>query len=339
MVRIAVDAMGGDYAPEAIVRGTLQAAARHPDVSFVLVGPEETVTPLLTGAPANVSVHHASQWIRMDERPVQAVRQKPDASINVACHLAAQGAVDAVLTMGHTGAAFAAARFIFDLIPGVERPAVPVPYLAIHPRMVLIDVGANADVRPQHLLQFAIMGSVYAQRVFGIENPRVGLLTLGTEPRKGPLEVQDAYDLLERSGLNFVGCIEGLDVAYGRVDVVVHSGFVGNIVLKLTEGLIDVLLTQAAERAAAVAGEHAAAVREAIARLQAENAYSHIGAAPLLGVNGLIYIGHGRSREEAVVGAVNTVLQGVRSRLLDHLREAFKTLAVQHGSPRGGSTR
>lgn len=329
MVRIAVDAMGGDYAPTAIVRGALLAAEQHPDVSFVLVGPEDTLARLLTDAPANVRVHHASQWVRMDERPVQAVRQKPDATINVACRLAAQGAVDAVLTMGHTGAAFAAARFIFDLIPGVDRPAVPVPYLAIHPRMVLIDVGANADVRPHHLLQFAIMGSVYAERVFGIPNPRVGLLTLGTEPRKGPLEVQDAYDLLEQSGLNFVGCIEGLDVAHGRVDVVVHSGFVGNIVLKLTEGLVDVLLARAAERAAAVAGEHADAVREAIAKLQAENAYSRIGAAPLLGVNGLIYIGHGRSREEAVIGAVNSVVQGVRARLLDHLREALRPLAVQ----------
>jgi len=326
MVRIAIDAMGGDFAPEAIVTGALKAAQEHPKAHFILVGSRNHVFPLLPSSlPPNVQVHHTPRWIRMDERPVQAVRAKPDASINVACRLVANGEADAVLTMGHTGAAFAAARFIFGLLPGVERPAVLVPYLAIHPRMVLIDIGANADVRPYHLLQFAVMGTVYAERVLGIPRPRVGLLTLGTEPRKGPLEVQDAYDLLEQSDLNFAGCIEGLDVAYGRVDVVVHSGFVGNIVLKLTEGLVDVLLTRAADRAAAAAGEAASRVRQAIAELKAENDYAHIGAALLLGVNGLIYIGHGRSRENAVQGAVRTLLQGVRGNLLDHLRQALVT--------------
>ena len=324
MVRLAVDAMGGDYAPDVVVKGALRAAQALPDVTLILVGAEEHLRPLLPASlPANVVLHPARTWVRMDDPPVQTVRSRPDASINVACRLVADGQADAVVTVGHTGAAFAAARFTFGMMPGVERPAVIVPYLALHPRMVLIDVGANADVRPRHLLQFAIMGAVYAERVMGIARPRVGLLTLGTEPRKGPLEVQDAYDLLERSSLNFVGCIEGLDVAYGRVDVVVHSGFVGNIVLKLTEGLVDVLLTRAAERAAAVAGPAAEAVRAAIEALRKENDYARIGAAPLLGVNGLIYIGHGRSREDAVEAAIRTALQGVQSRLLDHLREAL----------------
>ncbi len=325
MIRVAIDVMGGDFAPEAIVAGALMSAREHPDVYFILVGSRDRVTPLLPSAvPPNVYLHHAGQWVRMDERPVQAVRTKTDASINVACRLVASGEADAVLTMGHTGAAFAAARFIFGLLPGVERPAALVPYLAIHPRMVLIDIGANADVRPHHLLQFAVMGAVYAEHVLGIHRPRVGLLTLGTEPRKGPLEVQDAYDLLARSDLNFVGCIEGLDVAYGRVDVVVQSGFVGNIVLKLTEGLVDVLFARAAERASAAAGDRALQVREAILQLQAENDYARIGAAPLLGVDGLMYIGHGRSRENAVQGAVNTLLQGVRGNLLAHLRNALQ---------------
>lgn len=330
MTRIAVDGMGGDHAPEEIVAGVLAAARQFPDTELLLVGPEERLASLLgPAAPANVRIHHTSTWIGMEERPVQAVRGKPDASINVACRLVKEGEADAVVTMGHTGAAFVAARFTFDLIPGVERPAVPVPYFALHPHMVLIDVGANADVRPHHLLQFAQMGAAYAERVLGIANPRVGLLTLGTEPRKGPLEIQDAYDLLEASGLNFVGCIEGLDVAHGRVNVVVHSGFVGNIVLKLTEGLIDELLTRAAARAAAVAGEHAEAVRAAIHSLQAENSYTRIGAGPLLGVNGLIFIGHGRSRRDAVVAAVAQARQAVNARLLDSIRDVGRAAARQ----------
>ena len=318
-VRIAVDAMGGDYAPEEIVRGTLQAANALPDARLILVGPEEMLD---VGAqpPANVHVHPTSEWVRMDEKPVQAVRTKRNASINVACRLVRDGQADVVVTMGHTGAAFVAARFAFGMLPTIERPAVPVPYLALHPHMVLIDVGANTDVRPQHLLQFAWMGVAYAEAVFGIERPRVGLLTVGTEPRKGALVIQDAYDLLEASPLNFVGSIEGLDVAHGRVDVVVHGGYVGNVVLKLTEGLVDVLLERAAERAAQAAGDAADAVRQAIRALQEENSYARIGAAPLLGVNGLIFIGHGRSRAEAVAAGIEHAYRAVKAGLMAHLR-------------------
>ena len=324
MARIAVDAMGGDHAPEAIVAGAVSAARTFTDTTIILVGARERVLPLLPAPlPDNIHLHHAPAWVDMADRPVQAVRTRPDASINVACRLVKEGRADAVVTMGHTGAGFVAARFIFGLIPGIDRPAVLVPYFALHPRMVLIDVGANADVRPYHLLQFAYMGAVYSEHVLGVSNPRVGLLTLGTEPRKGPLEVQDAYDLLEASHLNFVGCIEGLDVAHGRVDVVVHSGFVGNIVLKVTEGLIEELLARAEERAAAVAGERATAVRRAIRELREENSYARIGAGLLLGVNGLMFIGHGRSREDAVVAGVDFARRAVRAHLLERIRAAI----------------
>ncbi len=324
MTRIVVDAMGGDHAPHAIVTGAVAAARAYADTTIILVGAREHVEPLLPSPlPDNLRLHHAATWVDMADKPVQAVRTRPDASINVACRLVKEGEADAVVTMGHTGAGFVAARFIFGLMPGIDRPAVLVPYFALHPRMVLIDVGANADVRPRHLLQFAHMGAVYAERVLGISNPRVGLLTLGTEPRKGPLEIQDAYDLLEASDLNFVGCIEGLDVAHGRVDVVVHSGFVGNIVLKVTEGLIDELLARAEARAVAVAGDHANAVREAIRALREENSYARIGAGPLLGVNGLIFIGHGRSREEAVQAGVGFARRAVQANLLAHMRAAI----------------
>ncbi len=317
-IRIAIDAMGGDHAPEEIVQGTLLASRNLPDAVLTLVGPEDMLRR--TEFPENVWVHHTPEWIRMDEKPVHAVRTKRDASINVACRLVRNGDADVVVTMGHTGAAFIAARFAFGMLPHIERPAVPVPYLALHPRMVLIDVGANTDVRPQHLLQFAWMGVAYAESVFGVERPRVGLLTVGTEPRKGALVVQDAYELLEASPLNFVGSIEGLDVAHGRVDVVVHGGYVGNVVLKLTEGLVDVLLERAAERATRVAGASAEAVREAIRALQEENSYARIGAAPLLGVNGLIFIGHGRSRRDAVAAGIAHAYRAVQAGLMDHLR-------------------
>ncbi len=325
MIRLVLDAMGGDFAPAEIVAGALHVAPRLPDAQILLVGPQEAILPHVpTPLPQGIRIHHTPEWVRMDEKPVRAVRAKPDASINVACRLVRDGVGDAVVTMGHTGAAFVAARFVFGMLPGIERPAVPVPYFSLHPHMVIIDVGANADVRPQHLLDFAVMGTVYAQALFGIERPRVGLLTLGTEPRKGSLVIQDAYDLLEESDLNFVGSIEGLDVAHGRVDVVVHSGLLGNVVLKLSEGLIEELLNRAALRAAEAAGPYATAVREAIARLQHENDYSRIGAAPLLGVNGLIYIGHGRSRADAVASALSQAYEAVRHQLLPRLRDRFR---------------
>ena len=328
MVRIALDAMGGDHAPAEIVAGALAAARRFSDIQITLVGPRDHILPLLPDPlPTGLRLHHTTAWVDMNDRPVQAVRTRPDASINVACRLVKEGRADVVVTMGHTGAAFVAARFTFGLIPGIERPAVAVPYFALHPRMVLVDVGANADVRPRHLLQFAQMGAAYAEHVLGIPRPRVGLLTLGTEPRKGPLEVQDAYDLLEASDLNFVGCIEGLDVAHGRVDVVVHSGFVGNIVLKLTEGLVEELLTRAAERAAAVAGERADAVRAAIRDLQEQNSYARIGAGALLGVDGLMFIGHGRSRADAVVAGIATARRAVQA---DFLARVHAAVAAPH---------
>ncbi len=323
-VRIAVDAMGGDYAPQEIVRGARMAAQALPDATLILVGPEEMLD--VTDQPDNLRIHHTPEWIRMDEKPVHAVRAKRDASINVACGLVRDGLADVVVTMGHTGAAFIAARFAFGMLPHIERPAVPVPYLALHPHMVLIDVGANTDVRPQHLLQFAWMGVAYVESVFGVDRPRVGLLTVGTEPRKGSLVIQDAYDLLEASPLNFVGSIEGLDVAHGRVDVVVHGGYVGNVVLKLTEGLVDVLLERAAERASRVAGAAADAVRQAIRALQEENSYARIGAAPLLGVDGLIFIGHGRSRRDAVAAGIEHAYRAVQAGLMDHLRRRLSAL-------------
>ncbi len=327
-VRIAVDAMGGDYAPAEVVAGALRVVDALPDIEIVLVGPEQTIRSLGPRVwPARVRIVHTDSWIQMDEAPVQAVRKKRDASINVACRLVQKGEADVVLTMGHTGAAFIAARFAFGMLPGIERPAVPVPYFHLHPRMIIIDVGANTDVRPHHLLQFAHMGVAYSRALFGIENPRVGLLTVGTEPRKGALVVQQAYDLLAESGLHFVGSIEGLDVAHGRVDVVVHDGYVGNVVLKLTEGLIDELLHRAVERAAPVAGDAAEAVRSALKSLQEENSYRRIGAAPLLGVNGLIYIGHGRSRADAVFAGALQAYKGASHNVLGHLRDQLALIS------------
>ncbi len=329
-VRIAVDAMGGDYAPAEIVAGAAHVVEILPDVEVLLVGPEDILHAHMPPPwPARLHLVHSPEWVRMDEAPVQAVRKKRNASINVACGLVRAGHADVVLTMGHTGAAFIAARFAFGMLPGIERPAVPVPYFRLHPRMVIIDVGANTDVRPRHLLQFARLGAAYARALFGVSSPRVGLLTVGTEPRKGALVVQQAYDLLEASELHFVGSIEGLDVAHGRVDVVVHDGYVGNVVLKLTEGLIDEILGRAMERAAAVAGSAGEAVRAALENLREENSYQRIGAAPLLGVNGLIYIGHGRSRADAVVAGALQAYQGVTHNVMGHLRSYLSASASQ----------
>ncbi len=325
MITIALDVMGGDYAPAELVRGGIEAARIH-DVHTLLVGDPQAIEPIIQQhdlTMARVDVVPATQSLAMDEDPVQAVRSRPDASVTVANRLVRDGQADAAVTLGHTGAGLVSALFTLGRLPGIDRPAIGVPYLSIQPKTLLIDAGANVDVRPRHLLQFAAAGSAFMHAMHNIPRPTVGLLTNGTEDNKGGRVSRQAFDMLQQSKLNFIGNLEGLDLPRGTANVIVCDGLTGNIALKVSEGLAEVLLDRvaAALREALPANIAQETVLPLLRRLQTENSYAYIGAMPLLGVNGVSLIGHGRSRAQAVIGAIGQARLAVEN----HLVEALQT--------------
>ncbi len=236
-VRVAVDAMGGDHGPVEVVPGVLDYARAHPEDQFILVGDEATIRSIAGELPANTSIVHASQVIGMDEHPALALREKKDASILVATDLVKRGEADAVVTAGHTGAAMAAAVLRLGRLPGVDRPALAVQMVTDSGPFVLLDIGANPDSTPQNLAQYARMGAIFAERVLGVANPRVALLSIGEEKGKGDARIQAATELLDASGLRFEGNVEGKDLTKHMADVVVCDAVLGNVVIKFFEGL------------------------------------------------------------------------------------------------------
>lgn len=309
-MRIAVDVMGGDFAPCETVAGAVQAARELPNDVLVLVGARDVVAAELgrhATAGLNFEFAEAGGAIGMDESPASAVRAKPDASIVVATELVQRGDVDALATVGHTGAGMVAAVLILGRIPGLKRPSVGTPVLGLQPHTFFWDVGANVDCKPIHLLHFALMGSLYVERVQGIDNPTVALLTNGGEDSKGDSLTQAAFGLLRETELNFVGNVEALDVIGGRVNVVVCDGLAGNVLLKTIESLssliLDLVEAEIGPRLpAAVASD---VFTPALADLRRRTDYAEIGAVPLLGVQGNVVIGHGRSRAKAVTRAIH----------------------------------
>jgi len=288
MIHIAVDAMGGDHAPSAIVDGAV-AAARHLDVHLSLVGAPAAINQALDRHAdwrhLGLTILDAPDAIQMTDPPA-AVRRMPRASIRVAADLVARREADALFSAGHTGATVMAAHAAFGMIAGVDRPALAttIPTRA-HPA-VLLDAGANVECRPQHLLQFAIMGGVYARVALGAERPRIGLLSIGEEETKGNELTREAHRLLKAAPINFIGNVEGREIYSGVADVIVCDGFTGNVVLKTSEGLVEAL--------GSVLGEKLSGVFD----------YSEYGGAPLLGVAGLAIVGHGRSSSKAVRNAI-----------------------------------
>ncbi len=324
-LRLAIDAMGGDYAPAEIVAGAVAGARQH-GVAIRLVGEPDLIDAELARhdlSGVEWGILPASEVVHMADNPSLAVRQKPDASISVACRAVQGGEADAVVTMGHTGAAMVAALFIFGRIPGIARPAVIVPFLGIQERMALIDAGANTEVEPKNLVQFAIMGSLYVEYVWGVNRPRVALLSNGSEANKGNAIANAAYSLLSESGLHFIGNAEGHDLPSGAADVVVHDGFAGNVVLKLSEGLTAEMLNRVEERLLRRSELDPTIVRAELDRLRAENHYARYGAVPLLGVNHLILIGHGRSKALAVRNAIGEACRAGRVGVVELIRAAF----------------
>ncbi|MGE5561413.1 MAG: phosphate acyltransferase PlsX [Chloroflexota bacterium] len=325
-MRIVVDAMGGDNAPEAVVKGAVEAAEAYSDINVVLSGDEQRLRALVgTGGSGRIEFVHASQVIETGEPPVQALRRKKDSSLVVAINLVRDGKADAVVTAGSTGAFMAGCLLNLGRLPGIDRPALAAVLPTLTGGSLLIDMGANVDCKPENLLQFAVMGSCYAEAILGVARPRVGLLSVGAEESKGSDLVKAAHGLLrEAVGLNFAGNIEARDIPYGAADVVVCDGFAGNVVLKLTEGLASaifaMLKTELSKSPARKLA--AAALRPAFSGLKKKMDYSEHGGAPLLGLKGAAIKCHGSSDARAIRNGVRVarqfVAQGVLTRISDY---------------------
>lgn len=326
-MRIALDAMGGDYAPEQVVLGALEAAAMY-GCEILLVGDDKELARILKDHPKNslLDIVPCSQVIGMEETPTDAVRQKPDSSIVVGARLVKEKKADALVSAGSTGAAMVASLLEMKRIKGVERPAISTLLPTRKGACLIVDVGANVDCRPSHLFQFGVMGSIYAQCVLGVVQPRVGLLNMGEEPGKGTEAVKKAHELLQNSSLNFVGNIEGRDIPRGDTDVVVCDGFVGNIVLKLAEGLGDALFGMLKEEFTknALAKAGALLLRSGFKGVKKRIDYTEYGGAPLLGLKGISIIAHGKSNAKAIRNAIRVAKESVESSLVETLRAALE---------------
>lgn len=309
-IRVAVDAMGGDHAPAAIVRGAVAALAEDPELQLVLVGDEGTVRRELDAAQpgsraSRIRIVHASQVVGMDEPPVEALKTKKDSSLVRMAALAAEGEADAVLSAGNTGAFAAAAQFLMKPLPCVSRPGIAVTIPSFYGPFVLCDVGANIQAKPKHLYEYAIMASIYAEKVLSIKNPRVALVSIGEESGKGTGLVKQTTELLKANPtVNFVGNAEGRDLFEDHCDVAICDGFVGNIVLKFVEGLAEGLFKTIAHEFNDEAPELKTKFTSALDRVWARHDYSRYGGAPLLGINGVCVICHGRSNDVAIKHAV-----------------------------------
>ncbi|HOB08428.1 MAG TPA: phosphate acyltransferase PlsX [Limnochordia bacterium] len=323
-MKIAVDGFGGDYAPEQVVAGCLQAASED-RIPILLTGDQAVLAPLIAGRPGSelIEIVHASEQIGMDEAPVEAVRAKKDASLTVAARLVKDKEAAGLVSAGNTGACMAAALFIIGRIKGIERPAITSLMPTVKGICLMVDVGANVDCRPSHLAQFAQMGAIYAQRVLGRPNPRVGLLNIGEEPSKGNDAAQKAYQLLSCADINFIGNIEGRDIPGGEADVVVCDGFVGNIVLKFAEGLgLGMFSMLKEELTASLPRKLAAAVlRPGLAKIKKKMDYAEYGGAPLLGVKGTVIIAHGSSNAKAIRNAIRVAKEAASNGVVDAIAQ------------------
>jgi glycerol-3-phosphate acyltransferase PlsX len=329
-MRIAIDTMGGDHGPGVVVQGALRALPElGRDAELLLVGDEAQLRPALGAQPQpNTRIVHAPDVIGMHEPPAQAVRRKPGSSIAVAIRLVQEGGADAVLSPGSTGAVVAGALFGLGRIRRVLRPAIATLFPTEGRDCVVLDVGANSDCKPAHLLQFGILGALYANIRLGCERPRVGLLNIGEEESKGNELAQAAWPLLQHSGLHFVGNVEGRDLLAGRADVVVCDGFVGNIVLKFAESMLG--FTRGLLRAE-IAGSRrlqlgAALLGPAFAALKKRLDYQEFGGAPLLGVDGVVVIAHGKSSVRAIESAVKSCAVLVENRYTERVSERLQEI-------------
>jgi glycerol-3-phosphate acyltransferase PlsX len=337
-VRIAVDAMGGDNAPHEIARGAGQAVAADAQIEVILVGKPDEVDRELdlaqdkgSGLRSRITTVAASEVVEMDDHAAASVRRKHESSIRVAARLVAEGKADAVVSAGNSGGVMAAAIFELKRIPGLERPAIGTLIPAKTGYTFMLDAGANTDVKPAWLAQFALLGDAYGRRLMGIEKPRVGLLSNGEEETKGNALTVETHQLFKQLPINFAGNVEGKGLFDGSVDVVVTDGFTGNVALKTIEGVAEFLLTtirdEAKKSPLGIAG--GLLLKPTIGRIRGRADWRKIGGAPLLGVNGVCIIAHGRSDAEAMKNAILRGAEAVRAGVVREMANAIEASAQE----------
>jgi len=328
-VTIAVDAMGGDHGPTEVVPGAIDHATSHPQDRVILVGDEATVRRIAGTLPSNVSIHHASEVVGMDESPARALRDKKDSTILVATDLVKNGEADALVTAGHTGAGMAAAVLRLGRLPGVDRPGLAVQLITENGTLVLLDIGANPDSSPENLAQYARMGAIFSERVLGVARPRVALLSIGEEKGKGDLRIQQATELLDDTDLDFIGNVEGKDLTTHLADVVVCDAVLGNVVIKFFEGLSTYIFDLfRAEFEGSLRGRLAyLLLRPGIGRIRTVFDWERVGGSPLLGVKGNVIITHGRAKRRMIGFGVGVAATMARTRVPELIAEAFRPSA------------
>ncbi len=328
MIRIGIDAMGGDNAPKEIVKGAILATKLNKELSLTLVGDEEKINCVLDEQKADrshIEVVHATEVIEGDDQPVKAIRRKKDSSLVVMMNLLKEGKLDAVVSAGNTGALLAGGIFIAGRIEGVSRPAITGIYPSLNPTVIL-DIGANADVSPEHLVEFAKMGSIFAKIAFKKDDIKVGLINIGTEETKGNELVKKAYPLLkETQEISFYGNVEARDIPKGIVDVAVCDGFTGNTILKLTEGLAETIFAMMKEvvYSSTKAKMGALLMKDSLKGMKDSLNYEEVGGAVLLGVDGVVVKAHGSSNAKAFSNAILRAAEYHHSGLIAHIKEVI----------------
>ena len=319
MIKIAVDSMGSDNSPFSEIEGAVQAAGAY-GVAVVLVGKESLLEPLLKDAGGNglpVEIRNATQVIAMDEAPTVALRRKKDSSIRVAADLVRQKEASGLVSAGNTGAVMAISKMVFGSVPGVDRPALATILPTLTGHAVLLDVGANVACKPHHLVQFAVMGSLFSKQIIGVAAPRVGLMSVGEEESKGNELTKEVHKTLKQLNLNFMGNVEGRDLYNGRADVIVCDGFTGNVALKTSEGLIEAVLKLLKDELSRNLQAKLGALlsQQSFKRLKKRLDYSEYGGAPLIGLRGVSIICHGRSSSNAIKNAIRVAKEFSENRV------------------------
>ena len=331
-VRVALDAMGGDHGPVETVKGAV-LAAKSVNVEIILVGDPDPVQQELANHDVSglaISIVPSEDKIRDDEHPIGALRTKPNASVLVATRLIKSGDADVMVSMGSTGGSMASAVLTLGLMEGLERPCLGGPFLGLAPKTVLVDIGSNLDCRPGLLLSFASLGVTWARTYMGIENPRVALLSVGSEETKGNKQVQETYQLFKESHLNFVGNVEGMDFFTEKAEVIICDGFVGNILIKFTEGLGAAFAAYSKKRLAASVDQ--SELNQFASELVLLTNRTRTNGGPLFGVKGPIILGHGSSKADEILAAVTTAARYVELGMVDIMREDLETMNRAEGN-------
>ena len=315
-MKIAIDVMGGDFAPQELIAGAKSYLQNDGEAGLVLVGDEKVIRELWADLPDSCEIYHTEEVVGMGEHPLHALRQKKNASVAVCARMVKQGKVNGFISAGSTGAQMAASLLELGKIPGVERPAISVMLPTSSERgVLLLDVGANVDIRTNHLLEFALMGSAYYSKICGVEKPSVGLLNIGEEEAKGNELTKSAYELLKNSSLNFIGNVEADRLFLGKANVVVCDGFVGNVLLKTSEGLSELIQGAIFKTAMTLGNEIVGQFKHSIKKFNPSS--PEYSAAPLLGVNGVSLVCHGKSKAPIIANAIKLAVSCAKSNYVD----------------------